>query len=449
MDFSVKNTTLPWCVTIPVKVGFPKKGGSAVGQAALSGWRIDDAQDGPSSCDGAQSELTTLRKAIACIPDGMVITTHPAEGNAPRIIFINAAFHAMIGFPGSDVAAGCASDDCLSDENPIWISLKKSHFCDGVYSDEVSCTSKGGTPVLLHLHSEPVYDESQRITHRIAILRDHTERANIEALIRRNERLACIGLLAVGIAHEINNPTGAALLAAETALAIKDSPDAGDRLTVCLQNIVTSMDRCGRIVRSLLRYTRQEPTEKQACNINDVVEQSIDLARPYGSAHGAKLQLQLDPEIPLVPMNPLEIELVLVNLIRNAIEAGRGNVEVSVATSQVEWGVRVVVRDSGRGMNEEQLTHVFDPLYTTRRHVGGSGLGMSIAYDIVREHQGHLEVRSREGKGTTVIIDLPSAAVSAEDGGQERQGSHDTNPNRRKQSVLRRHSGMHARCRKT
>ena len=224
------------------------------------------------------------------------------------------------------------SDGYLPDDDPLWISLKKSHLSDGVYSDEISCRGKGGSPTLLHLQSEPVRDESGQITHRIAVFRDDTERANLEDLIRRNERLACIGLLAAGIAHEINNPAGSALLAAETALAIKDSPDAGDRVTACLQNIVTSMDRCGRIVRTLLRYSRQEPSEKQACSINDVVEQAMDLARPYGSSHGADLRLDLDPAIPLVPMNPLEIELVLVNLIRNAIEAGGGNVVVSVGT---------------------------------------------------------------------------------------------------------------------
>ena len=341
----------------------------------------------------------------------------------------------MAGCTSSDTAAGHVippSDGCLPDDDQLWISLKKSHLCDGVYSDEICCQGKGGSPTLLHLHSEPVHDESRRITHRIAVFRDNTERANIEALVRRNERLAYIGLLAAGIAHEINNPAGAALLAAETALAIKDLPGAGDRLTACLQNIVTSMDRCGRIVRTLLRYTRQEPTEKQACSVNDVVEQALDLARPYGSAHGANLRLDLDPAIPLVSMNPLEIELVLVNLIRNAIEAGGGNVEVSVGTSQTEWGVRVVVRDSGCGMSEEQLTHAFDPLYTTRRHLGGSGLGMSIAYDIVQEHKGHMEVQSREGKGTSVTIDLPAASGSTELGGQKGQGYHDSNSDCRK-----------------
>ncbi len=365
----------------------------------------------------------------------MAITAHPPEGGTPRVVLANAAFHAMAGCASGDAAAGYIippSDGYLSDDNPLWISLKKSHLCDGVYSDEIGCPGKGGSPTLLHLHSEPVHDESRRITHRVAVFRDNTERANIEDLIRRNERLACVGLLAAGIAHEINNPAGAALLAAETALAIKDLPDAGDRLTACLQNIVTSMDRCGRIVRTLLRYTRHEPTEKQACSVNDVVEQAMDLARPYGSAHGANLRLDLDPAIPLVSMNPLEIELVLVNLIRNAIEAGCGSVEITVGTMPTEGGVRVVVHDSGCGISEEQLAHVFDPLYTTRRHLGGSGLGMSIALGIVQEHEGQLEVQSREGEGTTVIIDLPATSGCAEPGGQKGQDNNDSNSDCRK-----------------
>jgi two-component system, NtrC family, sensor kinase len=234
--------------------------------------------------------------------------------------------------------------------------------------------------------------------------------AGFQPVLRHNERLACIGLLAAGIAHEINNPLGSALLAAETALAIKDSPDGGEQLAACLRNIIASMDRCSRIVKTLMRYSREEPLERQACNINDVAEQALDFARPYAEHHRAKLLLELDPEVPLAPMNPLEIELVLVNLLRNAVEAGEGNVVASIRTGQTRHGVRVVVGDNGCGMNEEQLAHVFDPLYTTRRQIGGSGLGMSIAYGIIRGHGGRMEVQSQPGKGTTVTIDLPRAA---------------------------------------
>jgi signal transduction histidine kinase len=144
------------------------------------------------------------------------------------------------------------------------------------------------------------------------------------------------------------------------------------------------------------------------------------------------MRLNLDPSVPLAPMNPLEIELVLVNLIRNAIEAGRGSVTVAVDTMPTPDGVRVVVRDSGHGMTKEQLAHIFDPLYTTKKDRGGSGIGMGIAFGIVQGHEGRMEVQSEEGKGTTVMIDLPVAAScpqSVSDGKQGQPGSV-TNSNR-------------------
>ena len=197
--------------------------------------------------------------------------------------------------------------------------------------------------VLLRLRSDPVRDESGQITHRIAVFRDVTAQTNLEEAVRRNERLACIGLLGAGIAHEINNPTGSALLAAETALAIKDSPDAGEQVTACLQNIVTSMDRCGRIVQdavALLRGSSRRKAGLQHQRRGRAVPRvgaALRRVARGGTAAG------LGPRGPLVPMNPLEIELVLVNLIRNAVEAGGGNVVIAVRTMPTEGGVRVEV----------------------------------------------------------------------------------------------------------
>jgi two-component system, NtrC family, sensor kinase len=236
----------------------------------------------------------------------------------------------------------------------------------------------------------------------------------VEDLLRRNERLACVGLLAAGIAHEINNPAGSALLAAETALAILDRSDSRDQVAACLRNIVTSMDRCGRIVRTLLRYSREEPTERQACSVNDVAKQTLELARPYAERYGSEVRLELDPNVPLAPMNPLEIELVLVNLVRNAVEAGGEGATVVLRTGWKSGDVWVTVRDDGCGMDPEQLAHVFDALYTTRRESGGCGLGMSIAFGIVQRHGGRMEARSKPGEGTTVAIYLPAADVSSE-----------------------------------
>ena len=290
---------------------------------------------------------------------------------------------------------------------PFLRAIEESHRTDEVHSAEIEHRDPEGNRLVVRFQSDPLRDSAGCVTHRVTTFRDATVEANLEEVIHRNERLACIGLLAAGIAHEINNPTGSALLAAETALELNDSPDASEPLNTCLRNIIASMDRCGQIVRTLLRYTQQQPTERQACSINDVAEQSLELARPYAQTHGAELRLELERNMPLAPMNPLEIELVVVNVLRNAVEAGEGRVAITIRTAKISDGVRIEISDTGRGMTEEQLAHVFDPLYTTRRRSGGSGLGMSIALGIVRQHGGRMEVQSRLGQGATVTIDLP------------------------------------------
>jgi signal transduction histidine kinase len=392
--------------------------------------------------------MSMLCRAVECVEDGIVITARASGGRPPWVVFTNPAFHAIANCVSqcgqTDGIPASAVEHDFRDDDPVWKSLIESHQHDGVFSTEIVRRDKDGSPSLLHLRSMPIQDESGQVTHRIAIFHDRTEVSNLEEAIRRNERLACIGLLAAGIAHEVNNPIGSALLAAETALAINESAGDGEPLAACLRNIATSLDRCGRIVKTLLRYTRHESSEKQACNINDVVEQALELARPYGTAHGADMRLNLDPQAPLTPMNPLEIELVLVNLIRNAIEAGGPSLTVAVDTMPTDSGVRVVVRDSGRGMNKEQLAHAFDPLYTTKKNRGGSGIGMSIAYGIVQGHEGRMEVRSEEGKGTTVTIDLPVAArPQNESDGKQGQHGYGANSNSRGRSVFCGSTGMH------
>lgn len=354
-----------------------------------------------------------FRQAVESAQCGVVITTQPADGDLPGIAYANRVFLELLGQPqddtDSDENAFVRPESSTLQAHPVWKLIEECHRGNDEVSLDVPLRQANGGERILRFRSEPICNRAGRLTHRICLLRDITHRADLEDVLRRNERLACVGLLAAGIAHEINNPTGSALLAAETALAIMDSSDAKPQLAACLRNIVTSMDRCGRIVRTLLRYSREEATERQACSINDVAKQALELAKPYAERYGATMRLGLDPDVPLAPMNPLEIELVLVNLIRNAVEAGGGSVAVVIRTEYAEGCVRVSVSDNGCGMNEEQLAHVLDPLYTTRRHVGGSGLGMSIAHGLVKGHDGQMEVSSQVGRGTSVTIELPVA----------------------------------------
>ncbi|MBN1394248.1 MAG: ATP-binding protein [Pirellulales bacterium] len=375
-----------------------------MGRAALFDRRIDDPSSRRTMMDRTSAEGSLFFQLLECIQDGVAISDWDAELDSPRIAHCNSAFTDLLGR-----LSGGARDQRQARQaaDPLRKSMRESHLRDGVYFDQIAALDRGGARIMLHLRSDPVKDQSQRSNRRIAVFRDVTRQALMEESFRRNERLASIGLLGVGIAHEISNPTGSALLAAETALAIKDLPGAEEQFDACLKNIVTSMDRCGRIVRSLLRYSHQEPTERQACNINDVVAQTMEQVEPYGLSHEAEFRVSLDADVPLVPMNPLEIELVLLNLVRNAVEAGNEKALVTIRTSRIKQGVRVAVSDNGRGMNKEQLAHVFDPFYTTRCKSGGFGVGMSIAKGIVQGHKGRMELRSRPGKGTTVIVDLP------------------------------------------
>jgi signal transduction histidine kinase len=384
-----------------------------VGHAAFSPIRVDAPTDMPGDSVAMHAQLRLLRQIADSTPRGLVVTASSADARSLQVVYANRAFATLFADPKFEgTIAPPHFHDHVAFDHPLWKSLRESHQSRDQFSTDIVLPTRDGKQTILRLRSEPMQSDSSDIPHRLAIFDDITQQIALEEVVRRNERLTCIGLLAAEIAHEINNPAGSALLAAETALAIMNSPNAGPQVEACLRNIVTSIDRCGRIVRTLLRYSREEPSEKQACNINDVVKQAVELAKPYAERHHAKLEMELDEELPLIPMNPLEIELVLINLLRNAIEAGKGGVTVRIHTQRRNYGVRTKVCDNGCGMDQEQLAHVFDPLYTTRRASGGSGLGMSIVQGIVQTHNGRMDVRSQLGEGTCITMDLPVAAVA-------------------------------------
>ncbi|MEN6406952.1 MAG: ATP-binding protein [Thermoguttaceae bacterium] len=383
-----------------------------MGHAALFPNRVIPSDESPVVFGFSEDETNLFRRAADCCGEGILITAQPVDAGPPSLLYANAAMMAISGLSEDFWADASPPWPAFLQDHPLWRSLWESHHGDDVFTADVVVPCSEGSPVTLSLRSEPVRDSSGQISHRIATVRDTSRQTELEESARRNERLACVGLLASGVAHEINNPTGSALLAAETALTLLESPDSADQVAVCLRNIVASMDRCGRIVRTLLRYSREEPSEKQACSVNDVAKEVLEVAKPYAERNGARLTLETAPDVPLTPMNPLEIELVLFNLVRNAVEAGRGEgVFVSIRTEPTADGVRVAVCDNGCGMSQEQLKRVFDPFYTTRRQAGGSGLGMSIAYGIVQGHGGRMDVRSQPGQGATVTIELPMAPV--------------------------------------
>jgi PAS domain S-box-containing protein len=258
-----------------------------------------------------------------------------------------------------------------------------------------------------------IFDAQGKLLELQSVGQDITEQRLTEEALRRAERLASIGTMAAGIAHEINNPIAAVLNAAEAAMRFKDDPEAKHLLERCLDNVVRSAHRCRLIVENVLKFSRQEPTERSLVDINTVVRDARLSALPHAERENATIDLQLADDLPPVWINELEIEQVLTNLIDNASRSADGPTQVVVRTARRKGGVRISVEDDGPGMTVEQRQRAFDPFYSTRQKQGGTGLGLSIAHGIVEGHGGKIEIAGDTGQGTTVTVDLP---IDVEDG---------------------------------
>ena len=222
------------------------------------------------------------------------------------------------------------------------------------------------------------------------------------------DRMASLGTLAAGIAHQINNPLAVILLAAQYGKLSEGAPDYPEIAQQVIADITTEAHRCGDIVQNVLQFARGESSDRRPDDLNAAVQRACIETGQYAGEHNASLEFELPQEPLPVRMNPLEIEQVLVNLIRNAVESKSSGVRVRVRARRVGDRARVEISDNGRGLEEAEQRRIFDPFYTTRLNDGGTGLGLSIAHGMVRGHAGTLSVESAPGSGTTFIVDLPS-----------------------------------------
>ena len=225
--------------------------------------------------------------------------------------------------------------------------------------------------------------------------------------LRHAERLATVGTLASGIAHQINNPLNNILLTAEHALG-EDGPAAARHRRAALEACAEEAKRCERIVRGLVAFARGEPGEKWTEDANRLLARARDLTAACAAQHRATVELELSEAAVPIRANPIALEQALVNIIQNAIES-RPEARVQLRTERRGETVRITVRDDGRGMDREAIRHLFDPFFTTRAAEGGTGLGLSVAHRIVADHHGTINVDSRPGEGTLVSVDLPLA----------------------------------------
>jgi len=239
------------------------------------------------------------------------------------------------------------------------------------------------------------------------------EMKKIHAQLFRSEKLASLGKLAAGVAHEINNPLTGVLT--NSSLLLEDL-DRDDPRREDVEVMVNETIRCREIVKRLLDFAKQTKPQKRLASINTLIETIVLLVRNQASFRNVTIEKHLEADLPDVLVDPDQIQQVFVNIILNAAEAMTrgGKLTIRSWASPDGQSVLVSIADTGPGIPEEVRERIFDPFFTTKEH--GTGLGLSISYGIVEQHGGTVSVESAVGKGSTFTIQLPVA--SAEPAGE-------------------------------
>ena len=223
--------------------------------------------------------------------------------------------------------------------------------------------------------------------------------------IGRTERLASIGRLAAGIAHEINNPLTSVLTFSHL---LREQPHLNEQDKKDLDLVIGETTRAAEIVRGLLDFARERPPSKELLDVNDVVAQTMALLRSHKQFKQIVIAQQLTPDLPPVSGDPHQLKQVLLNLALNACEAMPEGGRLTISTFNENGEVSFSVADTGVGIEEKDLDRIFDPFFTTKPLGKGTGLGLSVSYGIIEQHAGRWKVDSQVGVGTTFVVTLPA-----------------------------------------
>jgi signal transduction histidine kinase/HAMP domain-containing protein len=312
-----------------------------------------------------------------------------------------------------------ADERMLPENNPIHLALKEQRRI----SDFRLKICRLRMEKYLSVNAAPLYDERVQLIGAIVALRDITaavqsERAReiLHQKVQQTAKLASLGELAAGVAHEINNPMTGIV---NYAQILYDRAPKNEEKQLLLQGIMRESDRVTKIVHNLLTFSRQQPQERNWASLADILESSLHLIEHQLRQDGVALILDVSPNLPPVKCRSQQIQQVFINLLSNAHYAlnekypgPHENKLLKIAAHSLQRHGRQLVHvefyDAGIGMAPEILPKIFDPFFTTKVRSEGTGLGLSISYGIIKEHQGDIFVESELGDHTTFVIELPT-----------------------------------------
>ncbi len=255
-----------------------------------------------------------------------------------------------------------------------------------------------------------VRERTSELTNAKKILEEEVlERKRLESVMVQSEKMAAVGQLAGGVAHEINNPLAVILGFAQS---ITRRIPANDPLEQPLKTIEREALRCKNLVQDLLTFSRANKTEKELIDVAQTVEGALSLVMTQSKVMDIAVNKELAPDLPKIQANPRQVQQVILNLCSNAMDAmssRKGTITIRVQKDSLKEkaGVRLDIEDNGQGIPAEIQSKIFNPFFTTKEVGKGTGLGLSLSYEIVQKHSGQITFESVQGKGTTFHIFLP------------------------------------------
>lgn len=324
-----------------------------------------------------------------------------------RILSWNTAAAQITGYAEGEVLQTRLSDLCEEPSRAHMERMLESRLDQGRTEPvELDFTSRHGQPIPISWICSPMRDDSGKRVGMVAVGRDLTERRKLEAQLLQSEKLAALGVMAGGIAHEVRNPLAVVSCAAQMLLENPLSPQIQYQ---CAQKIYRCVQRASGIIESLLRFARSSnPDAQQSLDFVAVVQDAITLVADQLRLGHIELETRYCDQPTAMQGAPDLLRQVVTNLLLNAahaMEDAPGTISVEVAREGPNLVLHVV--DRGRGISKKNLPKVFDPFFTTMPAGKGTGLGLSICYAIVQQHKGRIEISSEEHVGTRVTVVLP------------------------------------------
>ncbi|MDD5557221.1 MAG: ATP-binding protein [bacterium] len=342
-----------------------------------------------------------LRRLFDGITDGITVIDR-----RHRIVDSNTGIASMAGADGRRLAGRACHEAYNGSPEPCPGCPAADTFRNGAASSgEIRWSPPGGKPRDMEIYTFPLVEEKGKVMHVIEYAKDVSDRKALERKLFQSAKLAGIGTLAAGVAHEIRNPLG--IMKTSADMIRRGSRD-GEQNFELAQFMVEEIERLNRVVTRLLEFARPSAPKVESCDLHEILDRALALVGPQHRLGNLEIARDYAAGLPHIPGDREQLCQLFLNLIINAAQAMPGGGRLTLSTGFEGTGaVRVGVADTGEGIDEKILDNIFDPFFSTKED--GSGLGLAIAFRIAEAHRGRIEARSTRGEGTVFTVILPAA----------------------------------------